>query len=180
MPTRSRPNQMTLDLGIYKAPWLEWCAANGVKPGQAFRQIIAKLTASSASSESGRKVHRQREMPTRQMELHFTPSEHAQVTALAGEQGFSPTKWVVALVRAHLTKQSQFGQSELERLAQSNQQLLALGRNLNQIAKALNSSPQHAGSVPVELLTALRTTIHTHTQTVSMIMRANVERWSIR
>jgi hypothetical protein len=77
------------------------------------------------------------------MEVNLTPSELAALKRMAGHEGYVPTKWVVAMIRTKLTGQPQVGQPELETLARSNQQLLALGRNLNQIAKVLNTSPHN-------------------------------------
>lgn len=59
-------------------------------------------------------------------------------------------QWLVVLVRNYLTRTPQFGQIEFELLGESNRQLLALDRNLNQIAKVVreqeNTGP-HWGSV---------------------------------
>jgi len=84
------------------------------------------------------------------------------------------------MLRTRLTGQPQVGQPELDRLTRSTQQLLALGRNLNQIAKALNRAPQEQGAVRLALLTELSRVIQTHTQTVSTVLRGSLERWPIR
>lgn len=67
--------------------------------------------------------------------MHLTKSELAALKRVAGHKAYVPTKWVVAMIRTKLTRQPHVGQPELERLTRANQQLLTLGRNLNQIAK---------------------------------------------
>ena len=178
---QKRPNTISVDLGNLKQPWLEWCARQGTKPSDALRQILAKVLGDSSMLSAPPSMDTYRpEKPRARLEVRFTPSEHVKLKAEARQHGFAPTKWIVALVRAQLTGQPHFGQIELEHLAHSNRQLLAIGRNLNQIAKALNCAPHEQGAVRVELITALQVIIRAHTETVSNIMRANVERWSIR
>ncbi|MGE0643437.1 MAG: hypothetical protein AB7P24_07200 [Nitrospira sp.] len=64
-------------------------------------------------------------------------------------------------------------------MARSNQQLLALGRNLNQIAKALNTDPQNRTGFRVEVIAELARVIQTHTKRVSDVLRGTVERWHL-
>jgi hypothetical protein len=97
------------------------------------------------------------------MKLHLTASELAGLNALAAQEGYRPTQWVVAMIRTKLTGQPHVGQPELERLTRSNQQLLALGRNLNQIARVLNTSPENRNAFRVEVITELARVIRAHT-----------------
>ena len=114
------------------------------------------------------------------MEVHLTTSELVALKKMAGHEGYVPTKWVVAMIRTKLTGQPHVGQPELETLARSNQQLLALGRNLNQIAKVLNTSPQSRVAFRVEVVTELARVIQAHTKKVSDVLRGTVERWHLQ
>lgn len=67
--------------------------------------------------------------------------------------------------------------SEIDALGESNYQLLALGRNLNQIARRLNEGRYEP--ITVERIVALRSLIEKHTELVSKAIRASLERWSI-
>lgn len=177
-----RPNTISADLGPLKQPWLAWCAKQKLQPSEALRQVLAKVLQGElpVSGSGGTEVRERREKPRVRVELHLTESEHRTLNALARAEGFRVTKWIVALIRARLIGQPQFGQAELAALARSNQQLLAIGRNLNQIAKALNTSPQDRKSFRVYLITELSRRIQDHTKLVSNVMRSNLERWSIR
>jgi hypothetical protein len=114
------------------------------------------------------------------MEVHLTTSELAALKKMAGHEGYVPTKWLVAMLRTKLTGQPHVGQPELERLTRSNLQLLALGRNLNQIAKVLNTSPQNRDAFRVEVITELSRVIRSHTDKVSNVLRGTVERWYLQ
>ncbi len=67
---------------------------------------------------------------------------------------------------------------EIEILGQSNFQLLAVGRNLNQIARRLNEGKHEP--VTVERIEELKEIIDAHVQKASDSIRANIERWNLK
>lgn len=177
-----RLTSISADLGTLKAPWVAWCAKQQIKPSDALRQIIGNVL---GQTHPGRAVPRttvphRGERVTKRIELRLTPSEHAALVARAKVDGSHPSTWVVAMVRTLLTQQPTLLPPERDALARSNQQLLAIGRNLNQIAKALNSAPQDRRALRADLVTELSTRIQTHTTMVSNVLRRTLERWQIR
>jgi hypothetical protein len=86
-------------------------------------------------------------------------------------------RWIVDAICIGLTHEPQFGMDEIDALGESNCQLLALGRNLNQIARSLNDGKYEP--VTVEMITALSGLIQKHTEVVSKAIRASLERWDI-
>lgn len=177
-----RTTTVTVDLGELKAPWQAWCDEHKVTPSHALRNAIRQAMDWRAVQASGPRLRltRKPERATARMEVNLTPSELAALKRMAGHEGFAPTKWVVAMIRTKLTGQPQVGQLELETLARSNQQLLALGRNLNQIAKVLNTAPQNRAAFRVEVITELSRVIQAHTKKVSDVLRGTVARWSLQ
>ncbi|WP_232917395.1 plasmid mobilization relaxosome protein MobC [Pseudomonas syringae] len=85
--------------------------------------------------------------------------------------------WIVDAIRIGLTHEPQFSMSEIYALGESNYQLLALGRNLNQVARRLNEGTYEP--ITVERIEALSRLINEHTKVVSDAIRASLERWSI-
>jgi hypothetical protein len=96
---------------------------------------------------------------------------------LAEKEGCSLQTWVVNVVRATLTRQPQVGMRELETLGESNYQLLAIGRNLNQIAKRLNEGAPE--QLTLREIRELKQQIDAHTGAVARAIRASVERWTV-
>ena len=82
-------------------------------------------------------------------------------------------------MRSQLTREPEFGDRELEALIQSTTQLRYLGRNLNQVAKGLNTTPSERLRFKVDLIERLETAIENHTNAVSRLLAANVERWRL-
>ena len=126
------------------------------------------------------RVTPKRERATARIELNLTTSELPALKLMAGQEGYVPTKWLVAIVRTKLPGQPQVGQPKFEILARSNQQLLALGRNLNQIAKVLNTALQNRTVFRVEVITELARVIQAYTKKVSDVLRGAVERWHLQ
>ncbi len=86
-------------------------------------------------------------------------------------------RWIVDAIRIGLTHEPQFGMDEIDALGESKYQLLALGRTLNQIARSLNDGKYEP--VTFEMITALSGLIQKHTDVVSKVIRASLERWDI-
>ena len=181
-PKRGR---VTYDLGDLKAPWLAYCAAHSVTPSQAMRQIVRRLSGQT-SPESTRPPStidpqhppKERE-PRKRLTLRLTESEYTRVHDHAQTDGFSMPLWIVALIRSRLTGTQPLGQTEQELLGESNYQLLAIGRNLNQIAKALNTDARDLRPYRVDLIEQLEPQIKAHIGRVSALLAANAERWKL-
>ncbi len=183
LESRARPNRINIDLQGYKASWVAYCERNGTTPSDAFRQIVAKLIEGEQKGDSQlpRGVAADEpEKPSRRCEVRLTASEITAAQAVAAREGFALPRWIVGLLRARLTGTPQFGQSELEALAKSNLHLLAIGRNLNQVAKALNASTADRSAYRIDLVEQIRDVIAEHTSKVALLMSANTERWKIR
>jgi hypothetical protein len=179
-PARPRPTKITIDLLEYRKPWEEWCKARKVKPAEAFRQIVAKLAAQPLTDSPGEVEEGAPERPEIAKRIVLTKSEAEKVEALAAADGLSVPRWLVAVVRSRLTRTPQFGQDEMEAIARSNAALLAIGRNLNQIAKALNTNVLDRAAYRVELVEEVADEIKAHTKLMAQLMTANIERWRIK
>jgi len=171
----ARANRINIDLGAYKQRWVDYCAAHQTTPSRAFKQVVAKLTADGGQAPATEAVAAptgklRKQVTLRQEEAVFVATEARRI-------GLRESQWIVALVRAQLTAQPQLGQVELAALGQSNLALLAIGRNLNQIARACNS-----GSIPTDqeltcVLEAMQARLQQHVQQVAAVMAANLARW---
>ncbi len=177
-----RTSMIAVDLGELKAPWQAWCQAHGMTPSHALRNALRQAMDRNGTQAPAPRVRvaPKRERATARIELNLTTSELAALKRMAGHEGYVPTKWLVAMVRTKLTGEPHMGQPELAALTRSNQQLLALGRNLNQIAKVLNTAPQNKAAFRVEVITELSRVIQAHTKKVSDVLRGTVERWHLQ
>lgn len=181
---RRRPTQVTMDLGPLKQPWLDWCEAQRVKPTDAFKQIVSRLVSRRANADEKASLGVEDvgvyEKARHRKWVNLTDSELERAEALAAGEGFSVPRWLLGLVRARLTGAPQFGQKELELLAESNLRLLAIGRNLNQMTRILNGNHLDRSAYRVSLIEDVEKEIRAHTKAVAAVMSANIERWRIK
>jgi len=170
-------------LGPLKEPWLNYCASLGKKPGAVFKEAAEQQLKKVGKVEKKVTVFKQSKKETDAIEesgryeILLTSSEKKALFARADGEFCSPRRWLVDLIRRALTNEPQFSTKELEKLGESNYQLLAIGRNLNQIAKKLNEG--QIAPLTVSDIGRLRKEIDKHTEIVNAAMRASVERWQI-
>jgi len=169
---------LSVNLGPLKEPWIRYCEQHGMSPSDVTRQVIHKLLARTPEATAAIDVPAVDVRRKKRIEVRIQVSEWAVVENAAARDGFSPNAWIAATVRARLSKEPQLGQYELEQLAASNTRLLAIGRNVNQIARVLNAKPTEDSGYRAEVIEELSEAIKSHTAAVSAVIQANVQRWS--
>lgn len=182
---QEKPKKASLYIDVYlgdlKTPWVEYCASVGKKPGAALREAIEKQLAELQGGRSKtvfKPVEEVQHKAKKRFEIMLTDSERDALATRATEENCSGRQFVIDALRAALTHEPQLSMKEIEILGESNFQLLAVGRNLNQIARRLNEGKYEP--VTVERMEELRKIIDAHVQKASDSIRANIERWNLR
>lgn len=177
-PSRAMNIHLGADL---KARWVDYCAGLGKTPGAAIKEAIEQQLEKAEKFPPVKTYQQTGEAPDGEPKVRFeflmTKSEKAAVLERANLERCSQRRWVIDAIRAGLTREPQFGMKEIDALGESNYQLLAIGRNLNQVAKAMNEGKRD--SVTIQSIERLRQIIDTHTDKVSGAIRASLERWNI-
>jgi hypothetical protein len=172
---------MDIYLGSLKEPWVAYCAAIGKKPGAAIKEAIEQQLEKAAKTPAPPPLRQTGVVPDNEPKVRFeilmTQSEKAAVLERANLERCSQRRWIIDAIRAGLTHEPQFGMTEIDALGESNYQLLAIGRNLNQVAKAMNEGRRD--SVTIESIERLRRTIDVHVKKVGGAIRASLDRWNI-
>lgn len=185
-------DKLDVRLGELKEPWSAYCEARNIKPGMGVRLAIERLLEAdrkgrgvAAEVTSAQQVHATYRVEPilegkRPIRVRLTESEYAAAELRAREEDF-PTvnQWIAFAVRAALTNSPQFGQAELEALGQSNLQLLKIGRNLNQIAKHLNTHPGDMLGYDSQLVQGLAEAVRRHVRKVGDVLNASMYRWKL-
>jgi hypothetical protein len=188
MEETKQRGKFTVDLKDKKRPWIDWCEERGLVPGDVLKRAVAEMMG-EAERQPSIQLDREKigslnvgakDSERERIEIRLLRSEYEKIISCVEADGFgNAQQWLVALVRNYLTRTPQFGQREFELLGESNRQLLALGRNLNQIAKAVHQHGLEGGEFTVERIVQLRVVISKHTEAVSQLVANNVERWSV-
>ncbi len=167
-----------------KEAWELYCQTRKIGPGAALRASIQREIerveqGATGPAEPMKQIDERPDTGVKKrVEIRLTRSELDAVDTRAKAESCSRQAWLVNVVRGTLTKQPQAGMREIESLGESNYQLLAIGRNLNQIAKRLNEG--HPDVLTVKYIERLRDEIRAHAEKVSKVMGASIERWSLK
>jgi hypothetical protein len=92
-------------------------------------------------------------------------------------KGMAASRWVAALVQTNLTGKPVMTDKELAVLHASNRELAAIGRNINQIAKALNEAFHETERVRLDTLAALSQSISENRAAIRSLVRASQQAW---
>lgn len=107
----------------------------------------------------------------RRIELRLSPRLTRRIHEAAAAARMSDSRFIVWLLTQWLEQSPLYTDAEVQALYQSNYQLLAIGRNLNQIARRLNAGQQ--ASLSTQQIQALCDHIREHTRQISQTMLRN-------
>lgn len=117
--------------------------------------------------------------PKKRLEIRPTPSEYDALVKIAEARECSVQWWVISLIRAALTRGLTVGGAELKALSESNYQLMAIGRNLNQIAHHINADPSKHDMLRAAQIADLTARIDEHRKQVAALIYASSQRWEV-
>lgn len=106
--------------------------------------------------------------------LKLNPVETAFLNEAAAQADMSVSAFIRMALRSQMTKMAILNNDEVTALYQSNFQLLRIGRNLNQIARALNA--QESAELTSQKIEDVQSLINEHTDKVRDLITSNQER----
>ncbi len=135
-----------------KEAWQAFCKAQGLGESEMLGLVLEKVTAGQVDTGfKGSEGPR-----SGQIKITLKPNEIEQMTARAKEEGFpSRTTWLTRLVLNTLNKTPALTECETNVLRESNRELLAIGRNLNQIVRVLNKDNRESDKITKQVIERL-------------------------
>lgn len=116
---------------------------------------------------------------TRQVFVRLEPYYYNELGRLANERVWFPGTYLANLFYAHVDRRPVLCHAEINAVRQIARQLADMGRNINQIARKLNASLEHAhlvASLDFELVKML---LELEASAVKDLMKANVRGWGM-
>ena len=98
---------------------------------------------------------------------------------LAKTRGLAISSWIASLVQSQVAATPVLTADELEIVDASNRELAAVGRNINQIARALNEAHFQVERVRLDRLAYLAEKIEDVRQAISTLVRASRNAWGV-
>ena len=111
--------------------------------------------------------------------INFRRSAFDALKARAKERGMKPATYLSALFIAHDLEQPYFSSVEIQALKEIARELAALGRNINQIAKAINITSDEIYQVKALQLEELKESITDTRAQLKEVVKANMASWGI-
>lgn len=115
---------------------------------------------------------------TEQVFVRLAPYYFSELGRLAQERCWYRSTYLANLLQAHVDRRPVLCDAEVNALRQVARQLADMGRNLNQIAKRLNSSLHHesAENLDFELIKLL---LEIEANSIRALMKANLHGWGV-
>jgi hypothetical protein len=152
------------------------------------RLVIREIRACGATDEFGRELDRADDIgrPSREARarigcpkpvyVRFRDEDRLLLGARAEARGMRPATYVSVLTRSHLRSLTPLPKDEFLALKRTIGELASIGRNINQIAKALNEGGKAPGSVREEFRAMLKVCEALRDNTKALLS-ANVTSW---
>lgn len=174
--------RLSVELGEIKQRWDDWCVQRDITSSEAARRLIIDVLGADdgESAVEGADLMRWTPVgePRERLEIRLTISELQALRHQAAAGGFSANSWVVALVRAQLAHEPQFGEQEMALLATSNQSLAVISRSLGALLRDVRRQNIQDDGVSGRWMAEMKAQIDVHLRAVADLVRANIDRWS--
>jgi hypothetical protein len=141
------------------------------------KELLEVVLRSSAAKGFPKLEELQRTSRDMRLYVRLNPNDRLLLRERAVARGMPSATYVAVLVRSHLRGLVPLPKEELLALKASVAELGAIGRNLNQIARAMNQGERVAAPGPEELRAMLKVSgaLRDH---VKALLAANVNSWS--
>lgn len=97
----------------------------------------------------------------------------------AKSKGMRLGRWIASLVQSNVLGEPVVVGEEVAALRESSRYLLAIGRNINQIAKALNETFYETERVKIEMLNDLKKAIENTDDRIDQLIKTSQKAWSV-
>ncbi|MGX8882097.1 plasmid mobilization relaxosome protein MobC [Methylovorus sp. SPW-M1] len=163
-----------------RSQWDAHCKSQNVRSSTALKEVVVYLLSKNNRPQNFQEIISTPDTTKVRLELRLSASEYEATKVLADVTGANVNRYVANLLRSHLTQAPQFHQRELDAVTQSNAQLMKIGSNLNQIARAINRNPLETDFARVDLMRDVSSHIKDHTRSIAMLIQANLQRWKVK
>lgn len=153
--------------------WMELCKAHGKKSASLLRRYIEGVTQGEAPAHSDSF----KETKTNAIKFDLSDQDFEAITERAKTENFpSRPAWVKHQVFTALDGRPPLKENEISELRKSSHELMAIGRNLNQITHQLNIDSREGHKVTVDMIEALAGRIDRHMEKVYQLINDSQSR----
>lgn len=154
--------------------------ACNLKPSELLRRLLIVELGREPGAQKALPQPKLQDQKMRQVTLRFPRFILEAAQDRAALKGMKPARWMAALVQSHLDLEPVMTEKEVQLLRGMNRELSAIGRNINQIAKGLNSAVGdiERGRVSLEGLEKVIPAISLSRKLISALIRKSQQSWA--
>lgn len=183
VPVTSKSNEpmpvlKTLVESDIKARFHQLARASGLSESELLRAVVLERLGERGSSVSTTSVNEE-ESDTARMTIRMRAVLMDAAKARAKTKGMAPSRWVAALVQSNLMCDPVMNEEELVALNASSRELIAIGRNINQMTKSLHEHHYDTESVRLAALAELSEAIKHNRAAIRAVVRASQNAWEV-
>lgn len=119
------------------------------------------------------------EVRIKQVFVRLEPHYYDELCRLAAERAWFAGTYLANLLHAHVDRRPVLCNVEIQAVRQVARQLADLGRNINQIARKLNTSLEHAHLVSSVDFEVVKMLLELETNTVKDLLKSNIRGWGM-
>lgn len=140
------------------------------------RPLLETLVRTSATEWSAISKSEETGLRAERLSIRLLPNDRLLLRERASSRGMPSATYVAVLVRSHLRKLTPLPGEELDALKRAIAELGAVGRNLNQIARALNAGGRWdgPGRQNLEAMLKIAVALRDH---IRALLKANETSW---
>lgn len=159
-----------------KDHWISFCKSQNLTTSAALR-LMMKRVSGEQKKESDSRLGLSK---SKRISFELTDLDFNNLTERAELEGFSSRPACVKnLLYIWLDQKPVVNDKEILALDKSSRELMAIGRNLNQIAHQLNIDFRDSNKLTIELLNSLLNRIDLHTEDVSAVINRSLNRGEV-
>jgi len=157
-----------------KSAWQNFCRSHNITEAAMLRMLIQQVSASLKPTE----IPEPEEPKTEKITIRITGRDKYRIIKRAKMEGYSNrTRWVTSLVLSVLHREPVLNRDEITVLRESNRQIAAIGRNLNQLVRALHIDARATNRITRAEVKILGEQIEAHVSKVAELLDKNLNRW---
>lgn len=149
-----------------------WCQNQNISPSEALRKFVkAQVSTHQCIDRKDKEgVDELTESRWKVVNTRLTKSEYQGLKALVQTESTTVSKWLLRAIRQRILDGPQLRSEEIQAITQALFRLQSVGRNLNQLVKAMHSS-SHT-SVEAFEIRELRASIQATTGSITSLIKA--------
>ena len=154
-----------------KNAWKKYCQNLGETEANMLRKMM-NLALKDEGYIPENKVQKQSKKAV--VSFRVSDEDRTKIFERSASEGYNvPSQWARSVIKYALNSDPILPDNAVYALRESNRQLAAIGRNLNQIARVLNTDHSAVNALKENMIIALSTTIQEHRKTVTDLIHYN-------